>query len=115
MLEKIIQINLNFALLINSMLVSISVNLFSQTSLDNHKKYWYYKSRLNNDFVKVGLKAGESMPFNQRGVNTTAFSLAEKALHVGDGTSGLGYYIGVLATEYALLKNSYQKYRYCKT
>ena len=31
----------------------------AQNATDNHRKYWYYKSRLNNDFVKVGLGQGE--------------------------------------------------------
>ena len=26
----------------------------AQSDLDNHKKYWYYKSRFNNDFIKIG-------------------------------------------------------------
>lgn len=33
----------------------------------NLQKYWYYKTRLNNDFVKIELNQGESVPFNQRG------------------------------------------------
>ena len=35
--------------------------------IDHHKKYWYYKSRFNNDFIKIGLNQGQSIPFNQRG------------------------------------------------
>ena len=31
----------------------------SQTDYDNHRKYWYYSSRLVNDFMKVGLDQGE--------------------------------------------------------
>lgn len=28
--------------------------IVSQTSeIDLHKKYWYYKSRFNNDFIKI--------------------------------------------------------------
>ncbi|MBK9283669.1 MAG: hypothetical protein IPM51_05045 [Sphingobacteriaceae bacterium] len=47
--------------------------LISQQDIDLHKKYWYYKNRLNNDFLKVGLKSGESIPFGQRGFNETIF------------------------------------------
>ncbi len=43
----------------------------AQTDNDNHRKYWYYKSRLNNDFVKVGLNAGESIPAQQRGADNS--------------------------------------------
>lgn len=38
------------------------------TEVDLHKKYWYYKSRFNNDFIKVGKEHGESIPFNQSGL-----------------------------------------------
>lgn len=74
----------------------------SQTDYDNHSKYWYYKTRLNNDFMKVGLLAGESIVFNQRSGNHTA------DMNVGDATATLGYYIGVLATEYYLLQQNNQ-------
>ncbi len=80
-----------------------------QTDADNHRKYWYYRSRLVNDFVKVGLNDGESMPFNQRGLySPNGFADPYPKLFVGDGTSTLGYYIGVLATEYHLLAASHQ-------
>ena len=53
----------------------VCLNLFyGQTSeIDLHKKYWYYKTRFNNDFVSVGTNSGQSIPFNQRGFtwNTT--------------------------------------------
>jgi hypothetical protein len=47
----------------------VCLNLFySQTSeIDLHKKYWYYKSRFNNDFVSIGTNQGQSIPFGQRG------------------------------------------------
>lgn len=39
---------------------------FAQTDLNNHKKYGYYKTRLNNDFIKIGLDPGNSIPVNER-------------------------------------------------
>lgn len=42
-------------------LLLISQQFFSQGMGLNHRKYWWYKSRLNNDFVKVGLGDGESL------------------------------------------------------
>jgi hypothetical protein len=81
---------------------------YSQTIQDNHRKYWWYKSRLNNDFVKVGTGDGESMPFNQRGYNGQGLIGANADLSVGDGAATLGYYIALLATEYALLKKNNQ-------
>ncbi len=44
--------------------------IYSQASdYDLNKKYWYYKSRFNNDFVSVGTEAGQSLPFNQNFFN----------------------------------------------
>ncbi len=87
-----------------------SSTLNAQTDDDNHRKYWYYKSRLNNDFLKVGLGPGESIPGGTRGLwiskfvdpNNTSIS-SNNELTWGDATSGLGYYIAILATEYKLL------------
>lgn len=84
--------------------------LYCQTQeILNHKKYWYYKTRFNNDFIKVGIKQGESMPFNQRGTNDAViFPKYSNDIKVGDCTAQLGVYMGVLATEYRLLKNKGQ-------
>jgi hypothetical protein len=79
----------------------------------NHRKYWFYKSRLNNDFVKVGTGDGESLVFNQRGFykdsRATSWDAAVASMKIGDGTSTLGYYIAQLALEYYLLKLNNQK------
>ena len=64
-------------LIINFLIINDIV--IGQSDLDNHKKYWYYKSRFNNDFIKVGDTYpsaannyneghGESIPFNERSV-----------------------------------------------
>ncbi|MGZ3919104.1 MAG: hypothetical protein ACXVOH_03550 [Bacteroidia bacterium] len=85
---------------------------FSQGDEYNHEKYWYYKSRLNNDFIKVGTEAGESLPFNQRAITQLGDprngASMQNGFQVGDALSTLGIYIGVLATEYALLSNNQQ-------
>lgn len=82
--------------------------IVSQTSeIDLHKKYWYYKSRFNNDFISIGTNPGQSIPFNQRGFNDSyTFTTPSDVLKTGDGTVQLGIYIAVLATEYKLLKNN---------
>jgi hypothetical protein len=94
----------------NILLCFILLTAFSRAQTDelNHRKYWYYKSRLNNDFVKVGLKAGESLPFNQRGQWIQDFNVENCELKSGDATSTLGYYIALLATEYYLLSKNDQ-------
>jgi hypothetical protein len=95
-------------LLTANIIVGVSMAI-AQSDNDNHRKYWYYRSRLVNDFVKVGLSDGESMPFNQRGHDTPlGYNAANAELYLGDGTSTLGYYIALLATEYGLLKQNAQ-------
>ncbi|MBK9286054.1 MAG: T9SS type A sorting domain-containing protein [Sphingobacteriaceae bacterium] len=87
-----------------------------QNDLENHKKYWYYKSRLNNDFILVGNTPtnqnnnaghGESMPFNERIPSSIApWDSLVPDLKSGDEAARLGIYLSVLSTEYRLLKNN---------
>src|ERR1700741_283194 len=87
--------------------ILLSTMVKGQTSDDeNHRKYWYYRTRLVNDFLKVGISDGNSIPFSERGLYYDGSSNASltTAMKCGDGTSKLGVYIGVLATEYKLLK-----------
>lgn len=90
-------------------------NVICQSSSDEdiHRKYWYYKSHLNNDFIKVGLGTGESIPFNEKITAhpnpAASLNLFEgPRLHAGDASARLGIYLSVLATEYRLLKNNNQ-------
>ncbi|MGN6646758.1 MAG: hypothetical protein ACTHJT_09515, partial [Cytophaga sp.] len=68
----------------------------------NQAKYWFYRNRLINEFCKVGPNQGESIPFQSMNYVT----------HYGNAGDGgiqkLGHYIGVLATEIKLLRNSNQ-------
>lgn len=81
----------------------------AQNFTTNHRKYWYYKSRLNNDFMKVGTNAGESLIFNERGIVSIGTGQTTTGMHLGDGTSTLGYYIAQLSLEYYLLRLNNQK------
>jgi len=69
----------------------------------HHRKYWYYRTRLVNDFLKVGTEQGDCIPFSERGFEYGGNNIAG-TMKCGDGTSKLGVYIGVLATEFKLLK-----------
>jgi hypothetical protein len=101
--------------ILSIVLSTLLLNLSSQSNTDEdiHRKYWYYKSHLNNDFIKVGLGLGESIPFNEK---ITAHSnpaanldlTDAPKLHAGDASARLGIYLSVLATEYRLLKNNNQ-------
>lgn len=98
-------------------LILICTNIRAQGEYNNLRKYWYYKTKLNNDFTKVGLNRGESMPFNERGYTTKDNAEPNQpdnitytqSFKLGDGTSTLGYYIATLATEYYLLKQNGQR------
>ena len=103
--------HLNNILFLFSFLQFLFITVKSQntTEIENHKKYWYYKTRFNNDFVSIGTGDGQSIPFNQRGFNDSyTYTAPTQILKTGDGTVQLGIYVGVLATEYRLLKDKGQ-------
>jgi hypothetical protein len=64
----------------------------------NLQKYWYYRMRLTNDFVKVGEGRGHSIPIQSRQGYTGIHDI-----ELADATIYHGYYLGVLATEFKLL------------
>lgn len=71
----------------------------NQTNLD---KYWHYRYRLVNYFMVVGDGPGESLPASIR--NKWQFG----ALGWDETPRYMGWYLGVLATEYRLLANNGQ-------
>lgn len=83
--------------------LSVPQNTHAQTHDQNHRKYWYYRFRLLNDFVKHGFAQGESMVASQHG-----FRSGKNFLKFGDQTVKIGFYLGVLATEYELLSSNNQ-------
>ncbi len=81
-----------------------NLNVNSQQFLEDGKnlqKYWYYRERLVNDFLKIGDGPGESIPASMRSFG----GKNSNTLEWGDATIDLGWYIGVLATEYKLLSD----------
>jgi hypothetical protein len=96
-------------LLVTIMSLFCGFEVFSQTlSWNEYNKYWYYRYRLVNHFLVRGEEnplicdqpSGYSIPAE------VAFNGND--IHWGDATLYLGWYIGVLATEYKLLSNSGQ-------
>ncbi len=80
----------------------------NQTSDDHHLKYWYYRWRLRENFMKIGKGAGESLIADVRNTNMSTTGdplLQNEGIHLrfSDQTVFLGFYIGVLATEYRSL------------
>jgi hypothetical protein len=96
-----------FLLLWTGALAAQNINLGDNND-DNMKKYWFYRTKLVNDFMLVGTGQGMSESFNQRASTSHTNPLTGNTLNVGDEISTLGYYIGVLATEYRLLVNNHQ-------
>ncbi len=74
---------------------------------DNFNKYWWYRYRLQNDFMLIGDCQGCSIPAERRGPMWESQTSGDVLSFWADETSNLGYYIGVLATEYNLLQSSY--------
>lgn len=98
--------NFNFLLFI-----LFSLSSFAQSVDDNtaHKRYWFYRTRLVNDFIKVGQNPGESLPLSRRTLgDINDINISQKGQIGGDAVSQLGEYVCVLATEYALLRDNYQ-------
>ena len=76
---------------------------FSQGSPEgNLQKYWKYRERLKN-FVVVGNCQGCSSPATARDITTDEYNNTYNGPGWSDATDHLGYYIGMLATEYKLL------------
>lgn len=86
------------------------------TSFQNTGKYWWYRYRLVNDFMKIGDKCGESIPASERyrthpyGGNSGFYfwngTNQQPTLHWGDATEHLGNYIMMLAAEYRMLADN---------
>lgn len=68
----------------------------AQTTTDNHAKYQALRARLTTDFVFVGDVPGGSQVAQER-------NDAIGRIRWADGTIYLGFYLGVLATEYGML------------
>jgi hypothetical protein len=83
------------------------LNIVAQSDPANHRKYWYFKSRLLNDFMKVGINQGDNIIINERGYSSGGFNKSDGGVNqikIGDATSTLAYWLAVLSTEYELLK-----------
>jgi hypothetical protein len=86
------------------------------------ERYWNYRQRFLNRFVRIGDQPGYSMPIEQYMYTDcrndwiwtnypepyvgNGFGILSPG---GDQTCGLGHYIAMLATEYALLAQNHQR------
>ncbi len=74
---------------------------YAQSDVEmNILKYKHYRQRFIDNFISIGPAPGESLPFTSRNDE------GKPLLNQGEGEIILGHYIGMLATEYALLKKN---------
>ena len=93
-----------------------SSNFYAQTPTENLEKYWNYRDRFKKYFIKIGTEGGESILTQERCAKNNPFGLScgcnssDDVANVkwGDATVWTGYYLAVLASEYALLKQNGQ-------
>lgn len=93
--------------LIGAILFIYSSTTHGQTDGLNHKKYWYYRWRLENNFMKQGINQGEGCIANERGL--TGDGANNSFLNFGDHTITISLYIASLAMEYNLLAGNNQQ------
>jgi len=86
-----------------ALLSSIFLKVYSQSTIENLEKYWYYRERLKN-FVLV------SSNYNEPGTNLPADRILGDIISWDDGNAAFNHYIAMLATEYKLLKIYGQDY-----
>lgn len=85
--------------------------LFAQSDGANMEKYWKFRTDFREKFIKIGPLPGESLPAGALrpldcvdNINSDGSGYGE--MHWGDGMIRHGHYLGLLATEYRLLKNA---------
>ncbi len=98
-------------------LVLISGFACAQTDQLNQQKYWKFRDQLREDFVKISDVPGGSIVARAVKPNSCYNNIADDSgfggnnlgeMHFGDGMIRHGYYLGLLATEYRLLKDAGQ-------
>lgn len=96
-------------------LLSMFMEAYAQNPSLNHSKYWFYRYRLRNEFLALGedpcgMISGKMIPAGTRYTDYSSIDNGQRTnkpnIKIGDGTSYLGYYLAVLASEYALMKRS---------
>ena len=91
------------------LLLLFSLESMAQSYQENLEKYWDYRVRLKNDFIYFTGDPtinGSHQPIERRAVyNDENY---QDDIDMGDATYNLGYYIGLLALEYKLLKDNGQ-------
>ena len=96
------KIRLSLLLLAFLFLFQTQAQLFNRRQAE--ELYWKYRDRLK-EFVVVGGESGESLPAHRIHYEDRT-AKTEGIIHFADQGIELGWYISMLATEYALLSNT---------
>ena len=89
-----------------SLIIAVVIGISIQAQTPLQQKYNNYKTRLNTKFVIVGPDAGQSIPTTAHKSLVSSDSLN----YWGDAGISLGWYIGVLATEYEIKRMNNENY-----
>ncbi len=95
--------------LLSLIFLAFYFQICAQSGSDNLDKYWAYRDRLRQNFLKVGSDQGESVPMSARAIGfpySTGDVLTSR-VYWQDATIYLGHYLSVLATEIKLLLTDY--------
>jgi len=74
---------------------------------ENAFKYWYYRDRLKY-FVMPGTEPGQSILFSIRNPSFDQWDGTTKTIQTVQPRMMMGFYVGLLATEYKLLNDNGQ-------
>lgn len=78
-----------------------------QYNQGHHNLYWWHRYRFQEAFTIIDDIPGGSIPIVERNAGaTSATSPNDRAQYASETMVHLGWYLGVLATEYRLLKNN---------
>lgn len=105
---------INFKSLIIVIYIVITNCVFCQTSIDNekaHRRYWYYRTRLINDFMKIGKDQGDCVVFAERNDGYDGINDVYSSKVGPDQIDITNQYIMALCLEYKILSRNNQNTR----
>lgn len=82
----------------------LTPELKGQSTDENLLKYWYYRDRLEY-FVMPGTNDGQSLV---AGIRNQPWEIGREGINFGQQYTRIGFYLGMLATEYKLLQDNGQ-------
>lgn len=88
-----------------------AANVFCQQTVDHdraHRRYWYYRTRMINDFMKLGKNQGDCMVIAERNGGKDNIEFSRKSQVGADQIDLASMYIIALSLEYKLLSRNHQ-------